>query len=116
MIDSNKFEVNKDGVLLQYKGTDSEVVIPSGIQRIADIAFEDNLDVVSVIIPEGVKSIGVGAFNRCRNIERIKLPNYLTRIEMGAFSKCSSLEEITIPENVKKSVVPHLQTVKILGQ
>ena len=102
MIDSDKFVVNKDGVLLQYKGTESEVVIPTGVQRIDNDVFEDNLDVVSVIIPEGVTSIGVGAFNRCSNIKSIKLPDSLTRIEMGAFGFCKSLEEIVIPENVKK--------------
>ncbi|MBQ3137735.1 MAG: leucine-rich repeat domain-containing protein [Clostridia bacterium] len=101
MDNSNGFVI-KNGMLVEYNGTESRIVIPANVQRICDNVFQDNINIVSVEITEGVNCIDVGAFNRCRNIAEIKLPDSLTKIGMGAFARCSSLKKIKIPENVKK--------------
>ncbi len=70
--------VIKDGVLIDYYGTDTEVVIPSCVTSIGNGAFEGCSGLTSIIIHEGVSSIG------------------------GAFDNCSSLTSICVSENNQK--------------
>ena len=92
----------ENGILTEYTGTDTRVVIPEGVHTVCGEAFADRGDVVSVTIPEGVTRIGVGAFLRCRALREISLPDSLAEIGMGAFAYCSSLRSVTVPRNVRK--------------
>ena len=51
----------EDGVLKEYVGEESDVVIPDGVTAIGDCAF-DGCDMETVFIPDSVTSIGEGAF------------------------------------------------------
>ena len=84
----------RNGVLYGYEGDDGEIVIPVGVESIAQGVFAYNENIVSVIIPEGVTSIGDNAFIDCTDLERVVLPDSLVRIGRDAFRCCSSLEEI----------------------
>ena len=39
--EKGNFEINKDGVLIRYRGNDADVVIPDGVKEIGDAAFVD---------------------------------------------------------------------------
>ncbi len=95
------------------------------VDRIAENAFEDCMNLTSValpeyvldlparvfgkceslcevILPEHIFDIGREAFIECVNLKKINLPESLEYIDDNAFSTCLSLEEITIPERVKE--------------
>ena len=71
------FEIDGEGKLINYTGTDTEVVIP-----------------------DTVKEIGAGAFSDCNNLKSVSIPNSVTGIRSRAFKGCTALEDITIPESV----------------
>ncbi len=118
-----EFDIRGNGVLLKYKGTAAEVIIPDGVKYIAMNAFAGNHTLQTVLIPEsvvsiglaafmnctnlikvnipsGVKSIGEYAFYNCMNLSSIEIPRGVTRIEAGTFSRCMSLNQMDIPDTV----------------
>ena len=53
MNDIKDFEI-ADGVLVKYRGKDSEVVVPEGITVIGDESFMENYHIDKIILPNGV--------------------------------------------------------------
>ena len=80
------FEFDKTtGTIIKYKGSDSNVIIPSEINgikvtSIGDDAFEENADITSVEIPDGVTSIGVWSFYKCSELTKVTIPDSVTSI------------------------------------
>lgn len=68
-----------DGILLAYKGSSSEVLVPSQVKR-----------------------IGAEAFKNCKSINKVTLPDSLEVIGEAAFENCSSLTEIAGGSGVKQ--------------
>ncbi|MDR0442664.1 MAG: leucine-rich repeat domain-containing protein [Treponema sp.] len=90
------FEI--DGTtLVKYTGNATSVIIPNGITRIGNNAFQDN-HLTSVIIPDGVTSIGSFAFKE-NKLTSIIIPNSVISIGTEAFSE-NKLTSITIPDSV----------------
>lgn len=77
-----------------------DIMIPEGVIRIGNHAFEQNRQLNSVVIPEGVVEIGGYAFNGCRSLQRIYLPSTLKRIGRFAFRDCALLEVI-LPQGIQ---------------
>ncbi len=61
----------KDGVLKQYNGSGSNVVIPDGVTEIGSYAFDNCSTITSITIPENVTSIGNNAFLGCGSLSTI---------------------------------------------
>lgn len=101
------------------------VVIPSGVVRIKERAFQYCEKLQTVTLPEGLKVLEDAVFEFCYMLREIKLPSTLeeagtyqfqhdrnlssvtlspkmTRIADCMFQDCNSLEEITIPDNVEE--------------
>ena len=113
----------RNGTLVAYDGTATDVVVPEGVEKIGDWAFEDCTNLVSVtlpstlesigyeafyrtalasvVIPEGVEYIGVEAFANCTNLVSVTLPSTLEEIDDEAFRGCGKLSAIAIPEGVE---------------
>lgn len=88
-----------DGSIL-IKGTNStSYIVKDGTRIIADNAFEECIELMSIILPETVVAIGTRAFNRCCNLRNISIPLSVSRICSQAFMFCSSLASIHIPNN-----------------
>ena len=92
--------VIKNGVLLQYKGKNKRVVIPSTVTKIADEAFYMNDYVEDVIVGTNVKEIGDDAFIEFKNLRMVSLPEGLKKIGRGAFAFNENLTIIDIPRSV----------------
>lgn len=90
MSDSNGFYI-KDSILVEYRGKESEVVIPDGIRSIGYSAFSRCDLLTSVTIPDSVTSIGDYAFKDCKSLIGVVIPDSVTTIGQGAFVGCDSL-------------------------
>ena len=103
VVDSaNKFYSSRNGLLLTKDGTmlvqgvNGDVVIPSGVTRIADSAFSGFSGLTSVSIPSSVKEIGDEAFRGCTGLTSVTIPANVTEIGYRAFLGCSGLTNFTV--------------------
>ena len=95
----NNFRI-EDGVLVRYCG--GELVIPDGVTRIDDYAFDGCTDFTDVIISNGVLEIGSDAFRKCTNLKGIEIPSSVREIGDEAFLDCTKLVRIEIPDSVTR--------------
>ncbi len=93
------FEIS-DGVLVKYKGSKTEVVIPDCVTSIGKNAFYSWTSLTSITIPNSVISIGDYAFSMCTNLTSITIPDSVMDMGKYVFNCCSSLASITIPDKV----------------
>ena len=96
---SNDFDI-RAGKLIKYNGVDINVIIPSNVVEIGNLAFDDCSSMVSVTIPTSVKIIGDVSFRGCRGLTSVTIPSSVAYIGDGAFSGCSGLTSVTIPSSV----------------
>lgn len=88
-----------DGLIL-IKGVNSvSYIIKDGTRIIADNAFEECKDLMSIILPDTVVAIGTRAFYNCCNLRHISIPLSVSKICSEAFMFCSSLASIHIPND-----------------
>lgn len=107
----------KDGVLLNYIGKDTEIIIPDSVERIESGAFEYDCETKKIVIPASVKFIENGAFSffgmtgiECFIVDKNNL-NY-SSIDGNLYNKEGTIlikyadgkeaEELVIPEGVLK--------------
>lgn len=108
--DANEVYCSVDGILYNEDKTTlicypvaretTEFEIPYGVLHIADEAFQDADNLVSVNIPESVQSIDDYAFSACSALKSISIPESVVSVGSYAFSNCNSLESISIPDSV----------------
>ena len=90
--------VIRDGVLLEYCGTGTQVEIPEGVTGIGSHAFS-NTPVERVKLPGSLRQIGEGAFSGT-GVKEIRLPKGVTRIGAYAFAH-SRLELIELSKGLE---------------
>ena len=99
------YKENSDGTLtiVEYKGSDLDVVVPQTIDGKAVTGIEKyafyRKNVKSVQLPDGLKKIGGCAFNYVTNLESVNIPDSVTTIGYNAFYGCN-LKKIVIPASV----------------
>ena len=98
--------VNDTVTIDEYKGTESNVVIPDTIDGkpvtvIGQSAFWGNR-LSKVTIPKSVTTIQYGAFENCWFLGTVTFPaeTALTPIGNGAFEGTGNLDSITLPDSV----------------
>ena len=92
-----------DGVLYKGKPDSNGVcVIPYGVTRIEDSAFEECEELINLFVPSSVISIGESAFAYCENLIDVTIPNSITHIDHAAFYGCESLTNVYVKDNVIK--------------
>ncbi|MBR6046885.1 MAG: leucine-rich repeat protein [Bacteroidaceae bacterium] len=77
-----------------------DLVIPSNVNSISNLAFWACHGLTSVTIPSNVKSIGQSAFASCRGLTSANIENGVTNIEKWAFYNCQALTSVTIGNSV----------------
>lgn len=92
----------KNGILLSYRGNDSEVVIPDGVVCISQSTFAYRKGLKKVTIPDTVKIIDSYAFYNCSDLLSVRISENVTEIGKCAFSGCSNLMNLKIPNSVEK--------------
>ncbi len=115
---SFEFAFNDDGTatITDFVGDETEVVIPSTVNKLTDTtategsdytvtsigddAFDYCSSLTTITIPASVTSIGTMAFHYCSALTSIIIPEGVTTIGSNAFNECSSLTSITIPASV----------------
>ena len=88
----NNIEYSEDGKVLQYVPasyfTDIDTFeIPSTVEIIAPLAFEECDGLKRLYIPSSVKTIEDRAFFKCRNIKELIIPRFID-ISPSAFFRC----------------------------
>lgn len=97
-----------DGSIIEYCGSDTEVVIPTvdaeglPITIIGPKAFYENKTIEKVVIPEGITEIKDEAFMRCTYLCEVTLPYSLSKVGHSTFLSAEGLVEMKIPGNLKK--------------
>lgn len=85
------FEI-KNGVLVKYIGTDSDVVVPPEVTEIGDMAFSGCTGLKTVTLPPKLKKIGADAFLNCANLENLEIPASVKSVGAFAFVGCARLD------------------------
>lgn len=117
-------------VITEYKGSDTEVVIPATINgepvyKIDNNCFSSNTKITKVTIPSTVTSIGYRAFYGCSKISSLTIPKGVAEVSDQAFY--DSVKELIVEEgmtvlpdnlserneNLEKVVLP--STLKKIG-
>ncbi|MBQ8292515.1 MAG: leucine-rich repeat protein [Bacilli bacterium] len=118
----------------------TELVIPSGIEKISYRAFYGMKNLKKVVISSSVtsiepyafcyctnleevvfeensslKNLAGYAFRECTNLRNIVLPDSLENINWEAFQQCSSLYYINIPQNLKNVSNSYTYGVQLKG-
>lgn len=102
---SNKFYTSVGGVLFNKSKTEiilcpakrtGRYVIPDGVIRIGDAAFEFCEGLTDIIIPDSVTMIGSFSFLCCNSLASISIPAGVTHIGSTAFTYCNNLMSISV--------------------
>ncbi len=72
-----------------------EIVVPSPVVEVVDLAFTSCMKLTGIRLPVSVKKIGHAAFSGCHGLKTLVIPNQVEEIEQYAFAYCSSLTRVT---------------------
>lgn len=93
------FIVIGDGILCQYIGADTVVVVPEGIKQIGKYAFAEIEGSYSVVLPDSVTKIDENAFAQS-GITAIRMSKNLKEIGASAFYE-TNLSLLTLPNTLE---------------
>lgn len=114
---------NGAATINRYIGSDEEVFIPQTLDGVPVTgigkAFWSSDTVVSVVIPEGIENIADNAFSFCTNLSSVQFPQSLKNIGRQAFLSCRRLSQCALPDQVTLGVgaftdTPFLKDQKLL--
>lgn len=90
------FLIVGNGVLIWYNGTDTNVVVPDGVKRIA-CPWDSRSDIQSVTLPDSLEYIGTDSFYGCTGITELIVPDAVTEIQSEAFAGMCGLKKLSVP-------------------
>lgn len=98
---SGEFLIVGDGILLAYRGSNSNITIPDGVKQIGPSAFADHIGITKVTLSDSVETIGEGAFAGCSNLTTLESGKALKQIKDRAFEGCP-MQNIKIASSVEE--------------
>jgi hypothetical protein len=84
------FDIDNEGILREYTGDGTDVVIPDGVTGIIGLAFESCYSLESVTIPSSVRIIEYSAFEDCTSLTSINVDannEYYSSVDGVLFNK-----------------------------
>ncbi|MBR1592658.1 MAG: leucine-rich repeat protein [Ruminococcus sp.] len=94
--------VTINGILIEYKGSGGDVIIPHKVRSVNGYAFPNCENLTSITIPNSVTSIGDSAFYNCMNLTSVTITNGVKSIKSEAFYGCKNLTSVIIPDSVEE--------------
>ena len=79
--------------VIQYQGTDEELILPEGLSCIGTNGFSRAVSLRKITLPRTLTSIRYGAFYGCTGLKEIIADHPIPQIESGAFTGCTSLAD-----------------------
>lgn len=89
------------GVLVAYRGQNTEVKVPAGVRVIAGEAFRGHEEIEKLSLPDSLRVIGEGAFEGCGGLGEVSFGKKVEEIKDRAFLG-SAMAEVSLPASVKK--------------
>lgn len=100
--DKAPYERNSKTTLYEVpQDTVGEYVVPEGIIRIRNYAFDGCRHITSVKMPDSVRSIEWYAFKDCTSLESVSISPNVDFIGAHAFDGCAKLKSFFIPASVR---------------
>ncbi|MBE5933393.1 MAG: hypothetical protein E7263_08245 [Lachnospiraceae bacterium] len=85
-----------DGVLEEYLGKQSVVVVPEGVTKIDWDYLNAKEWIREIILPDSLEEIAMGSFMECTSLMKINIPEKITEIKERTFEGCVNLVEVDI--------------------
>lgn len=82
-----------------YNKTTKEIDM-SDFSYIPEELFSNRNDIVKVVLPEGVEALADNAFEYCINLEEVVCPESLKKIGSRAFAGCYNLKKVEYGKDV----------------
>ncbi len=102
LLEKAPYERNSKTTLHEVpQDTVGEYVVPEGIIRIRNYAFDGCSHITSVKMPDSVRSIEWYAFKGCTSLESVSISPNVDFIGENAFEGCTKLKSIFIPASVR---------------
>lgn len=73
------------------------LILPAGLTRVEESAFENDTSITHIVIPEGAEAIGSRAFAGCTCLKEIVIPASVSTIASDAFEGCGELTIRCVP-------------------
>ena len=86
--------------LYQPDETVYELIIPEGVEEIAEGALAGLKTLNRVQLPSTLTAIGARAFDGCGALTELKIPKSVTYIGEACFRDCVSLKSISLPDGI----------------
>jgi len=104
-IEGNSTAIIYNNGNLAYRGTDTDITIPTTIDgypvsAVGDYAFTQYSVLESITIPNGITSVGNYAFYKCTALEEIAFPDSVLTIGNNAVDCCSELKTASLGNGV----------------
>lgn len=88
------------GFQSKHKKSITEYTIPDNYTSIAESAFRDCVNLVTINLPDTIQSIGECAFYGCKSLESVRIPNSVTLIPRKCFEGCESLQTVEMHDSI----------------
>ncbi len=92
---SDDFVIQK-GILINYCGVETNVVIPDDVVIIGEAALANNPSLKGVTIPNSVTRISDKAFYNCSSLKAVEIPETVISVGDNVFEGCSSLADVVL--------------------
>lgn len=91
--------------VLEYTGTDKNVVIPAKFDELLPYAFYNNKTMETLDLGTNLKVIGNFSFFGCTSLKAIYIPSNIEEIGISAFQGCYSVETLTFQGSSKLKTI-----------
>jgi hypothetical protein len=100
IVDGVLFNHDQTTLVLHPAGFGTSYAIPPGVKHIADYALASCYALTNVFIPTGVETIGFMAFDNLFRLKTLALPDSITSVGRYAFEYCSGLTNLDLGHGV----------------